>query len=112
MPFTPIEKSNGKTCYNFLNKFIQAQFAKDSIIDSWSLHNRKKTCEISHLKLYHHNKLVTKFYSDVNIDNLKAAKSKSKKYGCNINVISCKKQEKCLCKICHKLSARPMFTTA
>ena len=78
---------------HFLNKFIQAQFAKDSIIDSWSLHNRKKTCEISHLKLYHHNKLVTKFYSDVDIDNLKAAKSKSKKYGCNINVIPAKNKK-------------------
>ena len=62
----------------FFDKFIQALFAKNFINDFLVFAYSQKNLQINHPKLYYHNKLVTKFYSDVNIDNLLATNSESK----------------------------------
>ena len=69
----------------FFDKLILTPFTKDFINESFGLlHTRTKTCKINHLKLYYYYKLVTKFHSDLNIDNLYVTKSESKTHGYNI----------------------------
>ena len=53
----------------------------------------QETCKVSHLKLYYHYKLETKFYSDINIDKLLATKSESKKLCYKVMLFLAKKEE-------------------
>ena len=69
----------GKTCCNVFDKFIQSNLQKilsNGVIDKTPLifAYLQKNLQIGHLKLYYYNKLVTKFYNNVNIDNLETTK--------------------------------------